>query len=329
LSCRPVTVAAYPNIVGLPGCVAGAVTCQVGTATVTGLQLNGGNNQLKAETGESYAIGADWQPAFLPGLRASVTYWSNQLTGAVTAPTAALAVNAQGLNSLLTIFPGGATPAQIAAITAGRPQTAPLPQTVYFVYSFQQQNALNLLVQGVDGSIQYTFDTDLGSFDVNAIASYKTKFQQQVGTGGPKFDVLGTTGINTTFPSIQLDSRVGASWKSKFGLSADLFWNHTSSYKNWGNTPLNPVTRNAQGVPTGGGDKVKAGNTIDVHVAYDFAGKGLTQGLQVYLDVTNLFDKDPPFYNTAAPTGGTASGYDAFSGNPIGRLVSVGARKRF
>jgi iron complex outermembrane receptor protein len=324
-----VPVAAYPNIVGLPGCVAGAVTCQVGTATVTGLQLNGGNNQLKAETGESYAIGADWQPAFLPGLRASVTYWSNQLTGAVTAPTAALAVNAQGLNSLLTIFPGGATPAQIAAITAGRPQTAPLPQTVYFVYSFQQQNALNLLVQGVDGSIQYTFDTDLGSFDVNAIASYKTKFQQQVGTGGPKFDVLGTTGINTTFPSIQLDSRVGASWKSKFGLSADLFWNHTSSYKNWGNTPLNPVTRNAQGVPTGGGDKVKAGNTIDVHVAYDFAGKGLTQGLQVYLDVTNLFDKDPPFYNTAAPTGGTASGYDAFSGNPIGRLVSVGARQRF
>jgi len=324
-----VPVAAYPNIVGLPGCAAGAVTCQVGTTTVTGLQVNGGNNQLQAETGKSYAIGADWSPAFVPGLHGSLTYWSNQLTGAVTAPTAALAVNAAGLNSLLTIFPGGATPAQIAAITAGRPQTAPLPQVVYFVYNFQQRNALNLLVQGFDGSVDYSFDTDVGRFGVQAVASYKTKFQQQVGTGGPKFDVLGTTGINTTFPSIKLDSRVGASWTSKFGLSADLFWNHTSAYRNWGNTPLNPVTRNAQGVPTGGGDTVKAANTVDLHAAYDFPGDGWDKGLQVYVDVTNLFDKDPPFYNTGSVPNGGSSGYDVFSGNPIGRLVSVGARKKF
>jgi hypothetical protein len=38
--------------------------------------------------------------------------------------------------------------------------------------------------------------------------------------------------------------------------------------------------------------------------------------------VQNLFDKQPPFYNSA-------SGYDPFGANPIGRVVSIGARKTF
>ena len=43
----------------------------------------------------------------------------------------------------------------------------------------------------------------------------------------------------------------------------------------------------------------------------------------VYVDVTNLFDKKPPVYNNAN------GGYDPFSGNPILRVVSVGARVKF
>ena len=319
-----VPTAAYPNIIGgVPGCVAGAVTCTIGGG-VAGLQINGGNAGLQPEKGESWSIGGDWDPSFVPGLRLSVTFWHNKLKGAITAPLPAFAVNAAGLNSLLTIFPGGVTASspQIAAITAGRPLQTAIPANTFFVYNFQQRNALNLTVEGIDASADYGFDTEVGRFSVSAIASYETKFDQQVGTGGAHFSVKNTTGFNGTFPSIRLNSRAQLGWDSKFGLSTNVAWSHTGSYRNWSGTTVTPLIRSAAGVPTGGGDKVKAGNFIDFHAAYDFSGDGLTAGLQLFVDVNNVFDKDPPFYNSN-------NGYDAFSGNPIGRLTTIGVRKKW
>lgn len=318
-----VPTAAYPQLIGLPGCNPGAVTCTIG-GNIAGLQVNGGNAGLDPQKGESWSIGADWDVGFVPRLRLSATWWHNKIHGAITAPQAAFAVNAAGLNSLLTVY--GTTPAsqaQLAAVTAGRPLTTTIPNQVFFVYNFQQRNALNLWVEGVDLSLNYSLPTDVGQFSFDAIASYETKFDQQVGTGGAKFSVKNTTGFNTTFPSIKLNSRVGVSWDSTFGLSANVFWNHTGSYRNWSGTTVTPLVRSAQGVPTGGGDKVKAGDFVDLHVAYDFEGDdGLTSGLQLFADVNNLFDKDPPFYNSN-------NGYDTFSGNPIGRLTTIGVRKKF
>ena len=317
-----VSTATYPNLIGLPGCAVGATTCNLGGG-VTGLQINGGNAALKPQKGTSYAFGADWHPAFASGLRLSATLWNNKIIGAITAPSAAFAVNAAGLNSLLTVYgPAGATPAQIAAITAGRPLTTSIPATVYYVYNFQQRNALNLNVQGVDLEASYHFDTSIGDFTATAIASYKTKFDQQVGVGATTFSVLNTTGFNTTFPSIKLDSRAGLDWRGKTGFSADLFWNHTGAYFNWSGSAAVPLVKNSAGVPTSGGDRVPAGNTFDIHGAYDFPGDGVVKGLQVYVDIQNMFDKAPPFYNSA-------NGYDSFSGNPIGRVTSVGLRKKF
>ena len=317
-----VPVSAYPSIVGgIPGCNAGAVTCQVGGG-VPGLQVNGGNADLELQKGESWSVGADWDVPFIPRLRLSGTFWSNKIIGGITAPSAAFAVNAAGLNSLLTIYPGGATQAQIAAVTAGRPLNTAIPANVYYVYNFQQRNALNMWVEGVDLSANYSIDTDAGRFSIDAIASMKTKFEQQVGIGGAKFDVLGTTGFNTTFPSIELDSRVGVTWDSDFGLSANVFWNHTGEYKNWSGNTITPIDRNAAGVPTGGGDTVKAGNFFDAHLSYDLPGEGLTKDLELFADVNNVFDKDPPFYNSP-------NGYDTFSGNPLGRQITIGFSKKW
>ena len=74
---------------------------------------------------------------------------------------------------------------------------------------------------------------------------------QQVGTGGAHFSVKNTTGFNTTVPSLKLNSRMQLGWDSKFGLSTNVSWNHTGSYRNWSGTTIVPLTRNAAGVPTG------------------------------------------------------------------------------
>ena len=121
--------------------------------------------------------------------------------------------------------------------------------------------------------------------------------------------------------------RSGVTWEGREGwgegVSASIFWSHTGGYKNWSGTPVNPLIRNATGQPIGGGDNVAANDTFDLHVQYELQSKAAwASGTQVYVDVQNLFDKAPPFYNSA-------NGYDGFGSNPIGRVVSIGARKTF
>jgi iron complex outermembrane receptor protein len=43
---------------------------------------------------------------------------------------------------------------------------------------------------------------------------------------------------------------------------------------------------------------------------------------QLFVDATNLFDKDPAFFNSG-------NGYDQFTGNPLGRVVTIGFRAAY
>ena len=310
-----VPAAAFPGIASVAGCTAGAATCTFGT-NITGLQISGGNSGLKPQKGQTYSLGADFTPSFLRGFRAGVTYWHNRIRGGITAPIPALAINAPDLYPLLTINP---TAAQIAAAQAGLPQTSALPAQLAFIYNYQQRNVLNLNVSGLDVDVNYQRTTDIGRFTIGAAFTRELKFTQQIGSG-PTFNVLNTTGFNTTFPSVKLQGRANVGWELG-GLSVDAFLNHTGSYRNYSGTTVTPITRSVAGVPIGGGDRVKAYNTVDLHIAYTLPQRFLSK-VQLFVDATNLFDKDPPFYNNA-------NGYDTFEANPIGRVVTVGLRTAF
>ncbi|MBC2669018.1 TonB-dependent receptor plug domain-containing protein [Novosphingobium piscinae] len=313
-----VPIAAYPGVTSIPGVSCNATTCTIGTPTIQGLQINGGNNELVPQKGTSWSIGVDFTPTFAPGLRLSATFWHNQFTGGVTAPLAGSAVNIAGLQNLLTIYPTGATQAQIANIVGTRPLTTSIPATTYYVYDFRQRNVLNLNVEGLDADARYTRNTDWGSFTLGAAMSLKTRFDQNFG-GGPTFSVLNTTGFNGTFPSIRLDLRgdIGVTYGP---VSATAFINHTGGYTNWSATAVNPLV-SVGGVPTGvGGDPVKALTTVDFHLAWDLPKTLLDS--QVYVDVQNLFNTKPPFYSSV-------QGFDTFAGNPLLRIVSVGFRTKF
>jgi iron complex outermembrane receptor protein len=311
----------YPGAIGLPGCTAATPTCLINTSSVQGLFLAGGNKDLTAQQGKTYSVGFDFTPRAISGLRFSATYWNAKYLGAITAPQAAFAIASPTLNSLLRLFAGGATPAQVAAATAGLPQTSPLPSTVYFIYSFQQRNAFNLDANGVDADLQYRFDTGVGNFNLGLAVSRKLKMDQSFGSSGESFSVLNTIGINTTFPSNKMAARASFGWRRN-GLSGDLFVNYTGSYLNWNGSAPFPVTRNASFSPVGGGQPVDSYTTLDVHVGYNFANEGWLSGTQIYLDGSNILDEQPPFVNAAA-------GYDGFNANPIGRLVTVGVSKKW
>jgi iron complex outermembrane recepter protein len=89
------------------------------------------------------------------------------------------------------------------------------------------------------------------------------------------------------------------------------------------------IIKDANGNPIGGGDHVGSQTTVDAHIAYTLT-HGRFQGDQIYVDIQNLLDQDPPFFNgnTAGILGG-ANGFNGFVSNPIGRIVAVGLRANF
>jgi iron complex outermembrane recepter protein len=194
-----------------------------------------------------------------------------------------------------------------------------LPTNIYYAYSFQQRNAFNVFADGIDLDIQYRFETSVGAFNAGLAWSQKLSFDQQFGDG-PLFDVLNTVGINTTFPSNETAARLSLGWALS-GLSVDVFANYAGDYVYRGNSASPPYTliRNEAQVVVDGGQPIDDQTTWDLHVAYKFGGEGMLSGSEVFFDSTNLFDEEPPAFNTAI-------GYDNFNANPIGRTLTLGVR---
>jgi iron complex outermembrane receptor protein len=240
-----VPISSFPGIVNVPGVTCNATTCNM-AGTTQGLrrQLGGGFTNEVPQKGRSWSVGVDMAPRFLPGFTYAVTFWHTQFIGGVSSPSATAIENSAGLRNLLTICPSGCTNDQIntfANLANGASISGAVPSSVYFLLDQSSRNALNLTVEGIDGQFNYTHDFDgFGRITLGTAFTYFTKFVQNFG-GGTDFSILNTSGYNTTFPSVQFKNRAQLGW-AKSGFSADLFWNHVGSYRNWITTSVAPIT---------------------------------------------------------------------------------------
>jgi hypothetical protein len=326
-----VPVSLYPQVTQIPGCAGVTTYCQLGTSINQGLTRSLGiGPNAKPETGNSWSVGFDFTPSFLPGFTSSVTLWNNRFKNGSDSVGTAQQIDILPLH-LLTICPTGCTTAQINTFTNianGSTLDSPLPATVYFLRNHDLGNYVNLRVQGVDLSFMYDMETDrLGEFRLGGSSTWFTQFLQEF--PGVEYSLLGSVGSNATFPAIQGHARLQGGWT--FGdVSFDTFVNYTGGYHNWSNTTLIPVVTDALGSPRGGGDRVDANTTIDVHGEYNFGETGLFGNASVYIDVKNILNSDPPFYSGNTNGQGVGGiGFDGFVSNPIGRISSIGFRTDF
>ncbi len=320
----------YPNCAQIPGVTVTPTYCTI-PSTDQGIELSGAQ-KLKPELGRGWSIGADFAPDFLPGATLNVTYWDASFKGGVTSPFASTITESAYLSNLIVLYPTGITQAQLASYiansggnTSNAPQTASLPPIAYYTFDERQQNVLNLWIQGIDLAASYDFDTDgYGHFRLTDNLTQFTEFDQSYGQGGQKFSILNTSGYNQTFPSIATTMRATIGWSyEKFFLQFAL--DYTGAYKNWSSNSVAPLVLSAQGNPSSGGDHVNSSVLFDLHASYDFHANiyGYDLGYdQVYINVQDLFDTNPPFFNS--PTG-----YNTFAGNPIGRIVAIGVTGKF
>jgi iron complex outermembrane receptor protein len=331
-----VPVQFFPEVRQVPGADCSRVTsCDIGLPANQGLSrtFGSGLRGAKPQDGETWSIGTDIDFSdFVPGnLQTSFTYWNNKLRGGQGALNFSQIVNTPSLKDHLVICPSACTPQQIAEFTRvayGARLNVALPDQVYFLTDTDQGNFLNMDVSGLDFNINYRIPTDtMGTFRASVSGTWYTKFDQFIGEGGGVYSTLGSSGFNTTFPSLSFRSRMGLGWDLG-GFSADLWANWTPRYRNYSADSVLPVQTNGFG-PSGGGDPVKADLTFDGTISYEFQD-GVLEGSSVYVNATNILDTDPPFYSGSAggiTTGG--GGFNAMVSNPIGRVVSIGFRGRF
>jgi iron complex outermembrane receptor protein len=347
-------VSAFPTVVSVPGArivdangnatatpctgATAAQVCNIGGGQAANgdavgalrRQLGGGLVGVTPQRGRSWSVGVDLAPRFLPGFMGAVTFFHNTFIGGVSSPSPAAITGSAGLRNLLTLCtqPTGCTADQINTfgnVANGSVIGSTIPLVTAYLIDQSVRNALDLKVEGIDASFSYrTPETGIGRFTVGTALTYFTKFRQAF-AGAEDFSILNTSGYNTTFPSIQFKNRAQFGWEMG-GFAADVFWNYTGSYQNWG-TPAIPVTRDANGNPTGGGDYVSPNHVFDLHLQYTVGGESIMKGWQIYADVQNLFDRDPPFYNgNIQGITGAGFGYNGFVSNPLGRIISIGAR---
>jgi iron complex outermembrane receptor protein len=87
------------------------------------------------------------------------------------------------------------------------------------------------------------------------------------------------------------------------------FLNYTGSYYNVSVSPF---------------QRVKPNKTVDLTAAYEFKDVGISylKGVTLQARVANVFDKNPPFYDSA-------NGYDGNQASPFPRSYDLTVRAKF
>jgi iron complex outermembrane receptor protein len=314
-----IPISRFPQVALVPGVTCSNGFCTV-PSTVNGITVNGGPPDPEPGRGISWSVGFDLTPPWLPGFRAGFTLFNTRLINQITGTSASNAISSDALADRLQFFPGGATQADIVNVVGDFPLSAPVNTPTYYILSVRQGNVLNLDIQGIDANVDYRLEAgSAGAFRVGGSISYFTRFDQKL-RGGKTFSVLNTTGFNNTFPSIQTQARANLGWDIG-PVSTTVFANYVGGYRNWSGSTVVPIVT-VDGLPSSGGDKVRGNATFDLNLTYTLPGSGTLGGSQVFVDATNIFDREPAFYNGA-------NGYDQYSGNPIGRVITIGLRAKF
>ncbi|HEV2597842.1 TonB-dependent receptor domain-containing protein [Sphingopyxis sp.] len=273
------------------------------------LVLAGGNSNLGPQKATTWSIGADVSPPVVPGLTLSATYYNIAITdqialipftspGVYAAPYAPFVVKDPTLayvQSVAAGFPvlGGTT---LEAAFAGLPP--------YVLLDARRNNLGEVEQDGIDFLASYNSTTSFGDVFGSIGGSYILNRRISPVAGGAFSNALKTPGASRLSLVATAGARVGK-------LSGSVTASHSGGYD------INPTIVNPLfGTQT----HVKSFTTVDLFFEYDLADTGILKDASLTLNVSNLFDTDPPVYYAD-------NGYT--NGGTFGRLVQIGIRKRF
>lgn len=285
------------------------------------LTWTGENPDLKPELATAWSLGLDFEPAWLPSSRVSLSYFDIDYEDRIGVPAGgadfALVLQREArFGGLINRAP---TAAQALAIiqsdsdgfvgnTTGTPYTPATILTTFpnlVVFDNRSANVAVETVRGFDLAVQSAFETDRGMLDTGLNVTYSLEHERNVTATSPSFTLLNETGR-----PVDLRVRANAGWTTRTGAyGASLYLNYVDSY-------LNPLVTPAL--------EMSSWTTLDLSLRVNGAALSKSNwlsGLSAQLSIDNVLDKDPP-----ALLGGFAGGgyrYDAANASALGRVISV------
>ncbi|HWY96366.1 MAG TPA: TonB-dependent receptor [Steroidobacteraceae bacterium] len=280
-------------------------------------QLTGGNPLLKPEEAETYTIGLNFAPSFIPHFTGSVDYYHIAITNEVTSiPASVIIANCANTGDPIYC-------SQVVRTNTGSLSGSTIGGGGYIVQT--NVNAGAALVSGVDVQLNYKLDLPAGYGDV--VWSMNGAYLQHMNAtplpGQHTYDCAGLFGKTC--------QTVNPRWHHIFRMTWDTPWN-VSAYATWryigrvGNDN-NDHDPSLYTVAWGGSydyfnDHINAYNYLDLGATWN-----VNKILQVRAGANNIFDKDPPVINSFIAPGGQANTYDYY--DLFGRQVFVAFTAKF
>lgn len=276
----------------------------LGAARIRTLQLGGGNPDLRPETARSWTGGFDLTEIGGRNLSLSVSGFDIRFKNRIDRPVIANILGALG-DPNLTPFVSRISPATSAADLArisallaspALSTTAGVfpPEAYGAIVETRFVNTSALRVRGVDATGTYRFEVGADRVTMSANASYMLDYKQQT---TPTSAVIERIGI-ASFPA-KFRGRASLDW-THGPVTAGVAVNHTSAFRDTLGARIRPQT------------------TFDLQARIEAPDAGPFEGVSVSLNVRNVFDRAPPFYNN--PFG---VGYDPSNGDIVGRYAFV------
>lgn len=280
---------------GVPAGYTPPQTVQQGVAGLTG-----GNPNLKPEQADTLTYGLVWTPSFVKGLTVAIDRFQIKMEDIITTVSRQDAVNLCYDQGLLC-----------SVVTRGTNVQVPGANYVLTGVNERLENVAKLNVYGTDIDIRYSFNlpSGLGQMNLGLLTTIYDEAVQTV-VGAP-INLLGAAGGSTT----------DQGWV-KMTANANIGWRWGDFNANWnirhiGEADMSNATT-AAGYP-----KIPAHTYHNLRVGFQ-----LNKNAELYAGITNLADKQPPFF--ASGSSGTQA-LDTVPGyyDVFGRSFFVGAKLKF
>ena len=237
-------------------------------------QLLGGNPDLNPESGATKTVGITWSPESLEGFTSTLDWWHIDLSDGFAniglSQTVLICLNSSSAASTecaRVIRRGDGSIASVSGIT---------------------ENTGNSLIEGLDIGLNYTFGTDYGQFDLSLKYSRMLDNHRQLFTGADVEELEGRFTQNAAYN------------ENRAQLTA--VWNYGDWSINYGLDYFSDINADLQLFRSA--DPAEF-DTITQHVgsqAYsDIAISHILpwQGTTITVGINNMFDKAPPFIESA------------------------------
>jgi iron complex outermembrane receptor protein len=275
------------------------------------LILFGTNPELREERGKQWTLGLDYEPERIPGLSASLTYFSNEYRDRVgVGGTPGREVQILAEEALWAdIIHRNPSQQEVSTLchSPGFTNTQDPSLCDFFpprvIVDFRSRNIAFSKVAGLDLAVRHLASLSSGTLDVGMAASYAFHNEFALSQEAERVDILDTVGNPLSWRL-----RATASWAwNRYEVHAVA--SHVPGYDD----PLSGLSLDRR--------QVGSWTTLDLGANYfTNADGGWFSDLRLMLNVNNAFDEDPPFVNLTA-------GYDAANADPYGRVLSFAVSK--